>query len=591
MIGCHIRKRSLPVGLGLMLCLPATGNVLAGTGFALADAPPAQREEYLAERPKSILELQAFRHSETRDISGPDGQRRGQATLLNLNPHTNAWLLLTLNWDGKGQAERYHLENPHPQSQVVRLSEDPSTGLVIEQKGRRQRCDLWAGTTGGALEQGRRSGLPYAPLCDGRLLLRNKTAGSRTHLEKVTDLLRDHIWGGEQIVGFVRETFYRDAYLDQGRPATPAACASPGPDAPAAASLDPAHRGQTAAPESLGIPVETPGPGLALGCWYPVSGQPGIYLSALKPKVIAQDMLDSHRGRVSALDAVEASALSYLVAFDLDAFDVGFELGTDHPRLDWSGRAGAAVRNNRLPGPDGVKDSAPLVTTGMVSPVRVGQTAAAFTGGFKRTHSAFRYGELSQRNHGSHYGFLSNGVLFSKLLPELATLYVLDDGRVDIKTWTDGDNRLLGRLRHARQNGVPLIRDGVPGELVARWGPGNWSGSAEGKLRTLRAGACIQEHAGRRFLIYGYFSTATPSAMARVFQAYGCRNAMLLDMNALEHTYLALYSRNDGQMKVQHLINGMTEVDKRIGNRLVPRFIGFPDNRDFFYLTRRENKR
>ncbi|MFC3117499.1 hypothetical protein ACFOHS_01050 [Jhaorihella thermophila] len=72
-------------------------------------------------------------------------------------------------------------------------------------------------------------------------------------------------------------------------------------------------------------------------------------------------------------------------------------------------------------------------------------------------------------------------------------------------------------------------------------GPGNWSGSAKAELRTLRAGACMARSAGTTWLIYGYFSTATPSAMARTFQAYGCDYAMLLDMNALEHTYLALY--------------------------------------------------
>ena len=75
--------------------------------------------------------------------------------------------------------------------------------------------------------------------------------------------------------------------------------------------------------------------------------------------------------------------------------------------------------------------------------------------------------------------------------------------------------------------------------------------------------------------------------MARVFQAYGCRDAMLLDMNALEHTYLALYTMDDGKVAVEHLIEGMTEVDKLVDGALIPRFIGFPDNRDFFYLMRR----
>jgi hypothetical protein len=172
----------------------------------------------------------------------------------------------------------------------------------------------------------------------------------------------------------------------------------------------------------------------------------------------------------------------------------------------------------------------------------------------------------------------------------------MDDGTVGMKTWSETDDRLLPAIRYARQNGVALVEpdpvtaEPMPGALVARWGPGNWSGSAAGELRALRAGACLQEGDVGRFLIYGWFSSATPSAMARVFQAYGCRYAMLLDMNALEHTYLALYTRMGDEIVVQHLIRGMEEVDKSAGERMVPRFIGFPDNRDFFYLMRREGR-
>ena len=65
---------------------------------------------------------------------------------------------------------------------------------------------------------------------------------------------------------------------------------------------------------------------------------------------------------------------------------------------------------------------------------------ATFTGGFKREHGAFKYGDLALRNHGSHYGFIENGVVFSKLQAGLATIFVLDDGSVEMKTWADADN-------------------------------------------------------------------------------------------------------------------------------------------------------
>ncbi len=247
-----------------------------------------------------------------------------------------------------------------------------------------------------------------------------------------------------------------------------------------------------------------------------------------------------------------------------------------------------------LPGPDGIGTIAPLVANGSVNPVEASRAVATFTGGFKRSHGAFKYGELANRNHGSHYGFIEKGVILSTLQPGLATFVVRDDGTVEMKTWSEEDNQRLEQIVQARQNGVPLIewdsisQQSVPGRLVSQWGPGNWSGSEDKKLRTLRAGMALQQTDSKRFLIYGYFSTATPSAMARVFQAYGCRYAMHLDMNALEHTYLALYHKEAEHLLVQHLIQGMSVLDKLDKGTYIPRFIGYSDNRDFFYVMKRE---
>ena len=64
---------------------------------------------------------------------------------------------------------------------------------------------------------------------------------------------------------------------------------------------------------------------------------------------------------------------------------------------------------------------------------------------------------------------------------------------------------------------------------------------------------------------------------------------MHLDMNALEHTYLAVYRREGGKLIVQHLIQEMNVLDKNEKGGYVPRFLGYPDNRDFFYLMRKTN--
>jgi hypothetical protein len=63
---------------------------------------------------------------------------------------------------------------------------------------------------------------------------------------------------------------------------------------------------------------------------------------------------------------------------------------------------------------------------------------------------------------------------------------------------------------------------------------------------------------------------------------------MHLDMNALEHTYLAIYTHDQGRLLLQHLIEGMSQVDRKGGGQSAPRFLSYPDDRDFFYVVKRE---
>jgi hypothetical protein len=66
---------------------------------------------------------------------------------------------------------------------------------------------------------------------------------------------------------------------------------------------------------------------------------------------------------------------------------------------------------------------------------------------------------------------------------------------------------------------------------------------------------------------------------------------MHLDMNALEHTYLAVYQRQGSELLIRHLIQGMSVLDRSVGGKYIPRFLGYADNRDFFYVMRRESSR
>lgn len=541
----------------------------------------------------SIVELQTRRTSQS--VNMPDvAGRHGIITLINLNPAVNSQFLLTIQLDGRSDTLNFPIENSAPKAQRLALSDANPGHLSITYENQTTQCALMHRD---ALEKARRTSLAFVPLCNGRLHLRNAVRGSQTALEATTQFLRDHVWHGEQIIGFVRHQFFQDAFMERAgsptdtvaRPLVPVARNAPQPAQMSSTGL----QRQIVAP-GMGIDLGSAG-ALLQGQWYAAAGLEGIQASVAQPGVLSGgDSVVHGRGRL--LDSVESEALVYLVAFDLASYEIGFALGTEHPRIGWSARVNMDQRDARLPGPDGIADAAPLVRTGMVSPALQSRVVATFTGGFKREHGAFRHGALATVNYASHYGFVEQGVVFSRLNPGLSTLYVLNDGSMGMKTWTLRDDGMIGQIRHARQNGVPLIeRDpagGNPkiGPLVDAWGAGNWSGSADEKLRTLRAGACLIEQAGRQFLVYAYFSSATPRAMARVFHAYGCGYAMHLDMNALEHTYLALYRHIGERISVQHLVGQMAILDKSNGPALLPRFLGFADDRDFFYLMKREVK-
>ena len=225
--------------------------VTVGAASQIYPVPsPEQAAQYAADEPKTILELQPFRQSHSMAIEGQDA-RQGSATLIELNPYINAGLLLIFDWGGAGGRASYHLQNPDPQGQRVRLAQD---GLVITTAERDFPCRLWTDTPA-TLQQASASGLPYDPLCDGRLYLRNPVAGRRTDLERVADFLRDQVWGGEAIVGFVRDHVFHDAYREEGSAGAAARPAPTNETGPAPALLSEASAGLAVVPEHLGIDV------------------------------------------------------------------------------------------------------------------------------------------------------------------------------------------------------------------------------------------------------------------------------------------------------------------------------------------------
>ena len=564
--------RFLPtICLSLGLLASGMGGV-AAQGIGLPDAATlaAQQAQRDASVPGSVLALNPLRNTQT--ATGADGT---VFRLTSVNPNVNSWFVVEIAAPG-ARPRSYHLENADPQTTLLSLgAEGGAPALLLDQDGFTTACAPWEN---GALAAAAETDLPFAPVCDWALFLRNPVRGNRTTREAVSQFLRDNVVFGDQIVNLIKGAFFEDAFM----------VSSEGLETEAEISgvdlLGTALLSQTPAMRpAMGFDLDgTDGGAMTAGSWYEVTDAPGIYASVMQPGMIDRSVFSVPGA--NGLDGVENRADVYLVAFDMSRFDLGYEIGTDHPALGWSPRPSGAGRHNQGPGPDGFDRPDPLVFNGMLSPALYETVAATFTGGFKREHGAWRFGDYATFNWGHHYGFLTHGVTFSRLWPTLATLYVLDDGTIGMRSWTEEDAALRDRLVFARQNGVPLIENGVPGDRVTSWGGGNWSGSAEANLRTLRAGACLRTIDGRQFLIYAYFSAATPSGMARTFQAYQCDYAMLLDMNSQELTYMALYTRDSGDLETRHLVRGMAEADP--GG--VPRFIAAPDNRDFFYLVRRD---
>ena len=560
------------------------------TAAASARTEPsaAQRAAYEARAPKSIIDAQLYRVTTTERVVLGDGAE-ATATLVDLAPAIGVWFVLTLARDG-GETESFHLENPSGTHQRVQLA---ARGITLLRGDRAIPCDLWTGELAAAQV----SGQVYGPLCDGALALRNVNEGHKTNLEWTTDLLRDNVWGGDAITNAVKVNVFYDsevATADVGG-------AAPTPDqslAPVGARVAPEARGRLLNTLDLGLPPdEAPSEDeLVVGAWYAMHAVPDVWVSIMQPRYVDPVVFVANAARTNALDAIENVAPVYTVAFDLAAFDLGYEIGTDHPRLGWSNRETDAQHDATLPGPDGFDEAAPLVRAGLVDPAFLTRVTAVFAGGFKREHGAFRWGDLAAVNQGSHYGFVEFGTVLSRLQPGLATIVVDEDGTIDLKTWTAEDDDGLWHVRHARQNGVALIEPDEagnigPGALVDNWHDGNWAGSVDGSLRSQRAGICLQEGPAGRFLLYSYFSAATPSAMTQVFTAYGCRYAMSLDMNALEHTYLAVDVVEDGEVTIAHLVQGMSVLDITKRGAVWPRFIGYADNRDSFYVLRKPTSR
>ena len=436
---------------------------------------------------------------------------------------------------------------------------------------------------------------PLTPICDGQLYLRTQCPGSTTTLESATDTLRKTAIGGwlvEAVKPYLIEAPEEGEHLaDPNAKKAPANAVG----YPQKAAVNPEKADRYSEKNKLGIENDAEGHKLHYGEWYKAVHHDGVYVSVMTLDEVAPEYLSSYPDRAEVYNAAskgrEVGALAYYVAFDLSKFNFSYGLGAEHPGVEWSPHA--KVPHVPAEGPDGIGNKKPLATVGTVAPYYQAKAEAAFSAGFKRQHGAFASGELAKVNNGSHFGFMEQGVVFSKLQPGLATARIGLDGAISLLTWPADDKAILPQLRGARQNCLPLI-DGyndetkmpIPGQYLKSQGLGAWSGDKDGNFLTIRSGIGIQEFEGRKYLMFGYFTGATPSSMARVFQAYGCRYAMVLDINTANYGYLALYLHDDtGAINgVEHLNTDMASGNSEKG---IFKFVQKNDTRDFFCVVRK----
>ena len=206
------------------------------------------------------------------------------------------------------------------------------------------------------MEQASRSQLIYAPLCDNRLYLRNPAKGYRTSLEATAEFLRKQVLGGEEVI-ILFHHLLENRYRETGEmhPGEEGGAGAVGREMqgalPLPAMIDSKYANIVLTPSDLGLTLDTSeNAGVLPGAWYPARGNPGIYVSIIEPELIGAAILENHRATVNALDHVEGPALCYLVAFDLDRFDLAYALGTEHPAVDWSEHIQPRIKRSEASG-------------------------------------------------------------------------------------------------------------------------------------------------------------------------------------------------------------------------------------------------
>jgi hypothetical protein len=262
-----IAKRAAVAALALIAAGPAVSQ---GIGLPSEDTVAARMEVFNSSVPGSVYALQPWLNAQEvtvarrHDLPADLAQSACEFVVRARNRHAER-AADVLSPRKRGQASVAGVAGDDGGEPAIRLEDD--TGDVI-------LCTPWDGE----LADAEATGLPYAPLCDWSMFLRNPVRGNRTTREAVSDFLRDNIVFGDSLVNLIKGAFYEDAFMVSSEELETEEQVS-GVELLGSALLS---RTPVMRP-AMGFDLIGAEAGMQAGSWYEVDGAPGIYASVMQP--------------------------------------------------------------------------------------------------------------------------------------------------------------------------------------------------------------------------------------------------------------------------------------------------------------------
>jgi hypothetical protein len=221
---------------------------------------------------------------------------------------------------------------------------------------------------------------------------------------------------------------------------------------------------------------------------------------------------------------------------------------------------------------------------------------AAFNGGFQSTHGDF--------------GMMVDRKVYAAARPYAATVARLADGSTAFGTW-DGElpyGKHPAWISSFRQNLTPMVEDGK----YNPWKRGSWGGGTGyftgkgAKAHTWRSGLCLHKSG---FVMYVLGNPIDGPGLGKAMTKVGCDYGMELDINVthvgLEYLHVLgpdekdppgaerfrtqrYFSKKGDWPGVKGFRYFMRVAIRGTGNMPFPRWTGRADEREFFYLLKRE---